>query len=72
MFIKEIREMLSYFCFCHIDRENNQVGRIVKAPDLISGPRMGSWVYSPHLVYVSQISHCFPLTILLDVNKINS
>ena len=29
---------------------NNQVGRVVKAPDLSSGPRMGSWVQTPHLV----------------------
>ena len=27
----------------------SQIGRVVKAPDLSSGPRMGSWVRTPHL-----------------------
>ena len=41
--------------------DGNQVGRVVKAPDLSSGPRMGTWVQAPHLVY--------PLTMILSMEK---
>ena len=48
---------------------SNQVGRVVKAPDLSSGPRMGSWVQSPHLVFFSFL-YCNLLLPLQSLNEI--